>query len=163
MPPVLTESCIVKAPRFFHFNPQTNTQIQEYLPSSVNLKTYAINHLSGNPSDLKDRLVGIGNSLGTWLRNFHKWAAAADQAKLQAEIRLNKEMQRLKNTINYGVLVSRIDEYPEILSDARPILEQVKKMSEDEMVDEDKLQITHGDFWTGKYVSPLVPHGRYHS
>lgn len=96
--------------------------------------------------------MGIGNSLGTWLRNFHTWAAGAGQAKLQAEIRLNKEMQMLKNYINYDVLVSSIDMYPGILSDARHILEQVKNMSEDGLVHEERLQIIHGDFWTGKCV-----------
>lgn len=154
LPPVSTQSCIVRTPRFFHFNPQTNTQVQEYLPDSVNLKTYAINHLADNPSELKDRLVGIGNNLGTWLRNFHTWAADPAQAKLQAEIKLNKEMQMLKNTINYASLVSSIDRYPGILSDVRDTLEQVKKMSEDEMAKEDNLQIIHGDFWTGNALIP---------
>jgi len=149
---VSNESCVVRTPRFFHFNQQTNTQIQEFLPSSVNLKTYAINHLSGNPTNLKDSLVGVGNGLGQWLRNFHTWAADPAQAKLQADIKLNKEMQMLKNAINYTALVSKIDTYPDILVDARDILEQVKKMSDDEMADDHNLQVIHGDLWTGKYV-----------
>lgn len=161
LPPTSTPSCVVRTPRFFHFNPQTNTQIQEYLPSSVNIKTYALNHLSGNPSELKDRLVGIGNSVGTWLRNFHTWAAAPGQAKLQADIRFNKEMQALKNAVNYGALVSSIDTYPDILSDARDVLEQVKMMSEGEMADEHNLQIIHGDFWTGKCATLFNPPGRW--
>lgn len=152
MPPVSNQSCVIRAPRFFHFNPQTNTQVQEYLPDSVNLKMYAISHLSGNPSELKYRLVGIGNNLGTWLRSFHTWAADPAQAKLQGHIKLNKEMQLLKNAINYVSLVSSVERYPDILTDAKDILEKVKKMSEDEMAKEDNLQIIHGDFWTGKCV-----------
>lgn len=66
-------------------------------------------------------------------------------------------MQMLKNTINYASLVSSIDRYPGILSDVRDILEQVKKMSEDEMANEDNLQIIHGDFWTGKCVTFRFP------
>lgn len=64
-------------------------------------------------------------------------------------------MQKLKNSINYGSLVSRIETYPEIPGDARDIFEQVRKMSEDEMADGKNLQVIHGDFWTGKYV--LLP------
>lgn len=154
LPPVSNQSCVIRAPRFFHFNPQTNTQVQEYLPDSVNLKMYAISHLSGNPSELKYRLVGIGNNLGTWLRSFHTWAADPAQAKLQGHIKLNKEMQLLKNAINYVSLVSSVERYPDILTDAKDILEKVKKMSEDEMAKEDNLQIIHGDFWTGNALIP---------
>jgi hypothetical protein len=152
--PVSGESCMVRTPRFFHFNQQTNTQIQEYLPNSVNLKAYAIKHLFDNPLHLKDRLMGIGNDLGRWLRDFHSWAALPAQRALQASIKQNKEMQTLKNAINYTALVTSIRTYPDILGDAREILEQVKAMSEEELADEDTLQIIHGDFWTGKYVHP---------
>jgi hypothetical protein len=150
LPPVSTPFCTVRTPRFFHFNAKTNTQIQEYLPNSVNLKTFALTYLADNPSHLKHRCVDIGHGLGTWLRSFHAWAANPAQVELQASIRLNKQMQLLKNAINYTSLISRIDTYPDILADAKDILEQVKKMSEDEMADTDNLQIIHGDFWTGK-------------
>ncbi|KAB5557962.1 kinase-like domain-containing protein [Coniochaeta sp. 2T2.1] len=153
LPPVSSESCVIRSPRFYHFNPQTNTQIQEYLPNSVNLKTYAINHLSGDhPAEqqqLKSRLVNIGRNLGTWLRNFHAWAADPTQAKLRADICANKEMQPLKYAVNYGALLSRLDAYPDILGDARGSFEEVGKMAEEEMKDEGKLQVIHGDFWTG--------------
>lgn len=134
----------------FHFNPETNTQIQEYLPSSVDLKTYALSHLTSNDEGLKVHCYGIGEGLGLWLRSFHDWGNDQAQSKLQAQIKLNTPMQALKNSINYAGLVSTIDKFPTTLEDARDVFEEVKKASEAELADESKLQIIHGDFWTGK-------------
>ena len=154
--PVSSQSCVIRTPRFYHFNSATNTQIQEYLPDSVNLKTYAITHLRPNPLDLKDRLVDLGRNLGTWLRNFHSWTTEPAQAQLRADIGANKEMQPLKYAINYSSLLSRADTYTDILGDARDVFDRVRKMAEEEMKEEDRLQVIHGDFWTGKYVLPYI-------
>lgn len=148
--PVLDPSCIVRTPRLFHFNPETNTQIQEYLPNSVNLKVYALSHFTSNDESLKSHCLAIGKGLGLWLRSFHAWASDPAQSKLQSQIKLNEPMQALKNSINYANLVSRINKFPTILEDAREVFEAVKKDSEAELTDESQLQIIHGDFWTGK-------------
>lgn len=124
--------------------------MQEYLPSAVNLKTYSLSHFVKNDEDLRPYCYGIGEGLGLWLRSFHDWAKEPAQAKLQGQMKLNTTMQMLKNSINYGGIVSTIDKYPEILSDAREVFEEVKKASEAELADESNLQIIHGDFWTGK-------------
>lgn len=133
-----------------YFNPETNTQIQEYFPSSVNIKVYALSRLTSHEEALKGQFRGIGEGLGRWLRSFHSWAADPVQAKLQAKIKMNQDMQALKNQINYANLLSKIDQFPDILGDVREVFEEVKKMSEAELTDESKLQIIHGDFWTGK-------------
>lgn len=133
--------------------------MQEYLPDAVNLKTYALSQLSDNPHDLADRCYHIGRGLGAWLRNFHTWAALPAQAQLQSDIKLNEQMQMLKNHINYGSLILRIDMYPDILdnSDTRSVFEQVTKMSEAELADKNNLEIIHGDFWTGNVLIPNQP------
>lgn len=148
--PVLDPSCIVRTPRLIYFNPETSTQVQEYFPNSVDLKTYALSHFTSNDESLKSHCLGIGKGLGLWLRSFHAWASDPAQSKLQDQIKLNGSMQALKNSINYATLLSRIDKFPTILEDARETFEAVKTASEVELTDESQLQIIHGDFWTGK-------------
>lgn len=62
----------------------------------------------------------------------------------------NKEMQALKLMVNYEALVNRVDANEDILGDVRREFEDIYKMAQAELEDEDALHIIHGDFWTGK-------------
>lgn len=135
----------------FKWDPDTSTQVQEYLPNSLDLKRYALKRFAAStPESEKPRVLEIGKGLGTWLRGFHEWAAAPDRQGLRDSIRSNKEMQAIKMTYNYEFLLSRIDRFPAILQDAKPIFEKLIQMAKNELENSDNLQIIHGDFWTGK-------------
>lgn len=139
----------VRTPKCFLFDQENNTQIQEYLHNGMDLKTYALkNYPSPTPEALKPQCHELGQALGRWLREFHDWTA--QQPKLAEEVAKNKEMQALKNTINFDWLVRRIPQYPSILPEAKEIFEEVKKMATRELQDETKHQVIHGDFWSGK-------------
>lgn len=143
--------CTVRTPRSFPCGLPANTQVQEYLPNSLDLKHYALKYFSAsaeNPSLGKDHVLEIGQGLGKWLRSFHDWAATQDT--LREVAKSNVAMQSIKFKYNYELLVSRVDKFPSILSDAKPDFEAVLAMAKAELEDEANLQVIHGDFWTGK-------------
>lgn len=140
---------VVKTPKGFYFDEGNNTQIQEYLAHGIDLKTYALNTYPASTSQaLKPQCYQLGRTLGKWLRDFHKWSA--QQLDLRQTVTQNYEIQQLKHTINFGWLLQRVEQYPTILEEAKVIFEEVKKMAVAELEDEDRIQVIHGDFWTGK-------------
>ena len=140
----------VRAPKLHHFNPETNTQIQEFLPDALSLKEYALKHfsLSRDPSR-KPLCVDLGRSLGVWLRSFHDWAALPEQSNFRSEIKSNEAMQKIRQFANYSTLVNTVDNFPDILADARETFEKIRDATAEEITRPD-LQVIHGDFWTGK-------------
>ncbi|KAK3313788.1 kinase-like domain-containing protein [Apodospora peruviana] len=176
--------CTVRTPKLYYSNEKSNTMVLEYLPASVDLKTYVLKHLSatanGNASgnenangsvhvngykhangdeaasgDTKKSLcVGLGTSIGAWLDSFHRWAKLPEQSSLQKTAKANKDMQSMKYRDYYARLVATIDDYPSILEEARETFESVKVMAADELKDTDSLQVIHGDLWTGNAILP---------
>ena len=151
LPPLTSPTCMVRVPKLYRFDAETNTQIQEYLPDSIDLKTYLLRHLAPPaPTSLELICRSLGNGLGAWLRSFHDSSKHPKQSKLQDVIKLNNDMQTLKHTINYSRLVQTVKMFPSILGEAKDIFEQLEAMAKAELSDERKLRIIHGDFWTGK-------------
>jgi hypothetical protein len=143
------EWCSVRTPRLYHFNTQTNTQVQEYLPSGIDLKNYALKHYEPHTSTTKKaQCLGLGRGLGQWLKHFHEWAEQSSDLRNNAAE--NKSLQRLKHSTYYDYLIQMIDKFPAMLSQAKEVFESVKAMSERELDDDSALQAVHGDFWTGK-------------
>jgi hypothetical protein len=58
-------------------------------------------------------------------------------------------MQKLKHMVNYTMLVDTVANFPSILADAKETFEKIKEATADEL-HSSHLQVTHGDFWTGK-------------
>ncbi len=155
LPPSTNEWCSVRTPHLHHFNPLTNTQIQEYLPQAIDLKHYALKHYSPNtPSSKKEQCIAIGKSLGHWLESFHEWVSRPEQSKLREDAERNVALQGLKHASYFGVLDGYVEQYPGTLGgeEVRRVLAEVKEMADEEM-EREGLQVVHGDFWTGKYVS----------
>lgn len=139
----------MRTPKFYHFDEKNSTQIQEILHNSKDLKTYALSTYPPNtPDALRPQCLQLGRALGTWLRNFHKWSAT--QAGLRKTVTENKDLQRLKHLINFSWLLDRVGQFPSILGEAKDVFEKVKDMAAKELEDESRLQVIHGDFWTGK-------------
>ncbi|KAM0562645.1 hypothetical protein ACHAPJ_002335 [Fusarium lateritium] len=156
--PVTTPSCSISTPAVYHFDHVTNTQVQEYLSKAVSLKDYALKHYTAPTSQsLKPQCDQIGHGLGAWLRAFHGWSQEPKQAAMREVFAGNKEMQGLKNMINYQQLLQRVDQHPEILGDARDALQGVSDLAAGELVDESALYVIHGDFWTGNILLPDTP------
>jgi len=141
--------CAVRTPKLYHFDPQTNTQVQEYLANGIDLKNYALKHYEPHTSPVKKaQCLGFGRGLGQWLKHFHQWAEQSQDLRNNAAE--NTSIQRLKHSTYYDYLIQMIERFPTILSQAKEVFESVKSMSERELEDDSTLQAVHGDFWTGK-------------
>lgn len=154
--PIVTNDCCVQTPQLLHFNAESNTQVQEYLPKTLTLKAYALENFakrtvstSADPSQ-KAKMIGLGRGLGRWLRSFHKWTAAPQQHGLRTKAHMNKGMQGIKFTYNYERLLWQLDSFSSILGAARAVFAEVVAMAKAELEEENKLHVIHGDFWTGK-------------
>lgn len=62
----------------------------------------------------------------------------------------NVEAQGFRHMLEFGWLAERVLQYPTALSDAEDVFVEVEKAAAAEIRDGSKLQVVHGDFWTGK-------------
>ena len=62
----------------------------------------------------------------------------------------NHQLQQIKHSTYYEWALSMVDKYPEILAEAKSVFQEIKEMADEELKDDSKLQVVHGDFWTGK-------------
>ncbi|KPM46199.1 hypothetical protein AK830_g328 [Neonectria ditissima] len=157
--PISTASSFIRTPAVYHFDRDTNTLVQEYLVNAVSLKTYSLKYFAApTPESLKPQCQQLGYGLGAWLRSFDDWSQQPGQAALREKLAENKEMQALKNMINYKQLVQMADRHPTILGDIKSDLQNISNMAAAELEDEAALHVIHGDFWTGKEPrSVLLP------
>ncbi|KAK4123989.1 hypothetical protein N657DRAFT_645604 [Parathielavia appendiculata] len=154
--PATVGTYTVRAPKLYHFNPETNTQVQEYLPEALSLKDYALKHFSPRDPSRKPLCFELGRNLGAWLRGFHRWASLPEQSAFREKMKANAPMQKIKHRANYATLVDTVANFPSILGDAKGIFQKIQEETAAEL-DRSDLQITHGDFWTGNALLPDWP------
>ena len=123
-------------------------QIHEYMPNGVDLKTYILETLAypSIPSQ-EPKFKQLGEAMGRWVRSFHD--QASHQPTLVQEVAKNKEAQQVQQLINYQFAVERLQQFPSILTEALPILEDVQKSAAMELTKE-PLQVIHGDLGPAK-------------
>jgi hypothetical protein len=146
-----SEKITVKTPRLLHFDKETNTQILEDLPDSVDLKHYLISEVSRDMSKTSAR--ALGHSLGSWLRSFHACASKPEQTEMRDILGKNHALKDLKFYINYTWLLDTVDNFPAILEESREVFEKVRDFAAEELKRaelDDEYNVIHGDFWTGK-------------
>jgi hypothetical protein len=148
--PVTSQSYSFRTPNLFYFDPGSSTQIQEYLPNSLNLKHYAFKRLPpSTPQHHRPKVLELGQGLGKWLRSFHEWTCRPEQEAVREAAKANKELQAMKLTYNYENLLWQLDDFP-FLKDSEHVFQEVIANAKLELEDDGKLQVIHGDFWTGK-------------
>lgn len=141
----------IGTPKLYHFNPESSTQIQEYVSNAVNLKDYALRHYQSATSEaVKPQCLQLGQGLGRWLREFHSWSDQPEQQGLRDLFTQNTDMQNIKKLINYDQLLGRVNMFPTLLQEYKDVLQEIVKMATAELADESQLSAIHGDFWTGK-------------
>jgi hypothetical protein len=142
-------SYIVRTPKPYFYDNTMHTQIQEYLPNGIDLKTYMLESLaSPTPESLQPYCHQLGKSLAIYITGFFQ--EAKSKPELHTQLKTNIDMQALKHMINYDWMIQRIDQFPEILSDSKEVLTRVKEEALSELESTEKLTCIHGDFWPGK-------------
>ncbi|KAF4454910.1 hypothetical protein F53441_2649 [Fusarium austroafricanum] len=144
---------VARTPKFYHFDEEGLNQVVELLPNGIHLKNYAIQNFGApTPESLKPQCHALGKDLGRWLKDFTEWSS--QQIKHRDLVAQNDFAQTVRHMINYQWLHERIESFPTVLGDVKDILEQVEKMVATELKEPDKLQVIHGDFWTGNVILP---------
>lgn len=153
---------VVKAPRLYLFDRETNTQLLEDLNDTTDLKTIFLS------SELTHTYPGgnsasMGRILGSWLRAFHSWTSAPEQAALRANIGRNNGMRKLKRQITYDSFLEILVLYPQVLEGHLETLQAAKDSITAEFEinhppdnSDESWGIIHGDFWSGKSVLILA-------
>lgn len=153
--PPETKDITIKTPRLYLFNRRTNTQVIEDLIDTDDLKSVFF------LPNVADRLTPsnaatIGQHLGSWLRSFHDWASAPEQAVMRASIGENRPMRDLKRMVTYDGVIAVLKNYPGLLvsheDDLKTISDAMGKEFEHPPGDqlEDGWGLIHGDYWSGK-------------
>lgn len=146
---------MIKTPRLYHFNHQTNTQVIQDFPGTDDLKS---TFFMPNAADLLpgSSPATIGHHLGAWLRAFHAWAAEPQQEKMRKATAENRPMRELKRMITYDAVLGVLENYPELLTGHKETLETIRdamgkefeKMPGEETGED--WGVIHGDYWSGK-------------
>ena len=119
------------------------------MPQAINLKDYISRYYAAPTSEqLEPEARKIGKTLGSWLRGFAQWAVSNGDLHAMAET--NAEGQFFRHLVTFGWLQDRVKQYPAVLGDAQEIFKEVEEAITAESKDPSKVQVIHGDFWTGK-------------
>lgn len=147
--PTAPYDIVVRTPKYYHYDETSTNQFLEYLPKSISLKDYILKYYNGPSSGTPESAARqMGTSLGSWLKSFTQWSAS--QAQLQAAAAENVEAQGFRHMLEFGWLAERVSQYPAVLGDAKDVFAEVEKAATAEIQDGSRLQVVHGDFWTGK-------------
>lgn len=146
----------VKTPHVYLFDRETNTQLHEDFPNTMDLKSVLISSAT-NGTLTRPIATSLGQALGAWTHSFHAWASVPDQFGLHAEIGKNEPMQKLKRLITYDSFISNLEkQFPDVLEGHQKTLQDVQDWAIQTFeklpgVDEaEDWGIIHGDFWLGK-------------
>lgn len=151
-----TTKTVIKTPRLYLFKREAKVQILEDCPNTTDLKTVLVS--PGVHKALPDAsLASIGRDLGSWLRSFHTWTSAPQQASLRATMGRNEGMRRLKRLITYDSFLGILELYPQLVEDHQDTLRSVKEamiaefdIDKPPMDGDENWGLIHADFWTGK-------------
>ncbi|KEF57998.1 uncharacterized protein A1O9_05921 [Exophiala aquamarina CBS 119918] len=151
---------IVLTPKLLYFDEANTTQIHGYIPNSTTLQAYILQHYSA-PTNKSQEIEcrQMGKAIGRWMNEFVKYTASQPEIKQCAVD--NRDAQPIRHQFSYGWLHDRIEEYPRILSETKEILEHVLRMATEELEDESRLQVVHGDLAPANIVlsdRPLEEH-----
>lgn len=166
-----TSTVVVRTPRLYLYDPETNTQIIEDFVNTTDLKSVLFSPNKGHDSLLPPFLPeyssvsSIGYNLGSWLRAFHTWSSpsAPEAASLRAQMWRNDWTRKVKHRYTYDSVLRVLGNYSEILlrgfestlEDFRDGIAEEFGRASPSFIEEGKEEygIIHGDFWMGKYGS----------
>ncbi|KAF5524855.1 hypothetical protein CGCA056_v002656 [Colletotrichum aenigma] len=150
---------IVRTPKFYLYDDKTKTQIQEYLPGSLDLKSIVLKSCEEPLAVLlKQHYLHIGRALAEYISQFHQNTSPvarvhADEgtsphlSTLHEAISRSNEMQDLKLMVNYDWLLDRVEQFPDILKGAKGVFVRLREQGIDELKNRSAAStVIHGDF-----------------
>ena len=145
---------MIKAPRLYQLDRETNTQVLEDFADTDGFKSVLFSPNADNLLPESSRMI-IGHQLGFWLRSLHSWASAPEQAALRALMWQNDRTRKMKYLYTYDGFLKVLENYPELLKGHQKTLEIVRDVTakdfEKPSTEEDEgWGLIHGDFWSGK-------------
>ena len=140
---------LVKTPASYLADDETKVHAMEDIRDGVDLRAKLTSQI---PSIFQSPYISsLGFAVGDWLWKFHDWAAEPDQAHVRDHIRENRAMRELKGRVTYGVLLSALEPFPEILNPYRVVLEYaVQDAARDFQSPQHHERgwgVIHGDLW----------------
>jgi hypothetical protein len=152
LPPTTTAT--VKPPRLYLYDQETNTQVLEDFSNADGFRTMLF---SANAHNLlpSPSTAAIGRHLGVWLRCFHAWASAPEQAALRAQMWQNDHMRKIKYLFTYDNVLKVLQNFPELLEGHEKTLGTIRDVVAKEFERPSTEEgggygLIHGDFWSGK-------------
>jgi hypothetical protein len=149
-----TTIATVKPPRLYLYDRETNTQVLEDFSNTNGFRAMLFSADAHNlfPSS---STATIGRYLGVWLRSFHTWASAPEQAALRAQMWQNDPMRKIKYLFTYDTVLKVLGNYPELLEGHEKTLGTIrdaiaKEFERPSTEEGDGYGLLHGDFWSGK-------------
>jgi hypothetical protein len=152
LPPTTTAT--VKPPRLYLYDRETNIQVLEDFFNAdglmAMLSSADAHNLLPSPST-----ATIGRHLGFWLRSFHVWSSAPEQAALRAQMWQNDPMQKTKYLFTYDSVLKVLENYPKLMEGHEKTLDTIrhviaKEFERPSTEEGDGYGLLHGDFWSGK-------------
>ncbi|KAF5511509.1 hypothetical protein CGCS363_v003324 [Colletotrichum siamense] len=149
----------VGTPECYLYDDKTKIQIQEYLPGTLDLKSIVLKSCEEPLTVLlKQHYLHIGRALAEYISQFHQNTSPV--ARVHAEegtsphlstlheaIRRSSEMQDLKLMVNYDWLLERVEQFPDILKDAKDVFVRLREQGIDELKNGSAAPtVIHGDF-----------------
>lgn len=152
LPPTKYGGVCVNTAHMYHHDITTHSRVLHDYTGMMDLKAYLSTLSTANALPLTfSQISAIGIALGLWLRRFHEWSIAPEQAALRAQAKAQAVMMKLRFEYNYGRLVETVGLWPGVLDEYQSTFLALEKRLRSE-IDEEKWagSLIHGDFWSGK-------------
>lgn len=149
----------VRTPKCYLYDDEAKTQIQEYLAGTLDLKSTVLKSCERPPDKLlQQHYHHIGRALAEYISQFHQNTSLVARAHaekgtsphpstLHEAISRSSEIQALKLMINYDWLLERVEQFPNILKDAKDVFVRLRERGIEELENRSAtLTVIHGDF-----------------
>ncbi|KAI0163698.1 kinase-like domain-containing protein [Pestalotiopsis sp. NC0098] len=156
---VYAKTVVVKAPQLYLFDRETNTQVLEDFTNAGGFKSIVFSPTSAS---LVPQPPVIGRHLGSWLRSFHDWSSAPQQAAMRNQLWQKDPVRKLKYLVTFDVFIRVLENFPELLDGHQQTLKEVQEaMAADFQKPSNEADegwgLIHGDFWSGNILLSNPP------
>lgn len=139
---IISHDVTVSALRLYRFFPEINTATLSSMPDPIQVQDCLSDKILDDTNVFR-----IGASLGRWMRRFHDWGSAPEQAPLREEMKKNTGMAEMRYSITYGRLEPVIAMYPAIFEGSAAIFTNLEqRMKAEIQTGTSGDQLIHGDF-----------------